>query len=86
MNTPTNSEALPPMNCSPSSGTPIIIMTAGGKSSYRSHPDMDARDERTKVMDYLAICEKQYGKHPTDYEKGVVQGLECALSFLPNNQ
>ena len=44
--------------------------------------EQPTRDDKTIVKDYLALCVKNYGKHPTDYQKGIILGLECALGFI----
>jgi len=44
--------------------------------------EQPTQDDKTIVKDYLALCVKNYGKHPTDYQKGIILGLECALGFI----
>jgi hypothetical protein len=38
------------------------------------------------IREYQVKCVQSYSESPTDYQKGVIQGLDCALSFLPNDQ
>lgn len=33
---------------------------------------------RKDIKEYRKTCEKTYGDAPTDYQRGVLQGLDCA--------
>jgi len=36
-----------------------------------------------KIPAYYETCKRAYGSRPSEYENGVLQGIECALVFLP---
>lgn len=36
------------------------------------------------VKQYHSVCKETYGPRPSRYQKGVLQGLECAIALLPN--
>lgn len=67
-----------------------MILDAATKDAMQELRDLRARavemersEPARKIREYRERCVATYGKSPTDYESGVVQGIDCALSFLP---
>lgn len=44
---------------------------------------VEMEEQQQKIRDYYRTCERAYSSRPTDYERGVLQGIECAIAFLP---
>ena len=62
---------------------PIVVRREYARLRARAVKMERAQGFTLKIREYRDTCVATYGKFPTDYESGVLQGIDCALALLP---